>query len=618
MSTEARAPAAWAWWASLTLLVGLALLGIWVPATPPGMDMPIHLVTADVLARPDAYAGRYAPHLALSSQGFVWLMVPAIALGASLATAAKLALTALLALMVLAFGAIGVAIGQRRPVGALFGASLSASWVLAMGFANFALALPVAALAIATTLHTVGAPTHARCWRWPCAIGALLLLCAGLHIIVAALAIVQVGAVIVLASEPRERRLRLVRVVAATTPAALYALGVAAVARTTGTWQDVADTLGVHRLPPLEQLAGWLDGPWGGFSALGGAVVAAALLVQLGAPSRWRRLAWATIAFWSLVYVLLPWHAQGWAYAQPRVLVFVWAIPAALGSWGPRPHRRLALVTALAAVHLAIWGDGASTASTQVEAVRAGFGHANPGPATTLTASPGFVASAPDVVYPLLHASAYTLPHGGWLNDRYRFNAAIHSARPIAPTTTIGEPLPQFAFRPLAACESEEACLAAIAELADLAAIRARSWSSIVVVGAPPALLQALAVRGLAAVPGSAPLGSAPGAVVALHASTLELELVAPDGFTAPVSVMVGYPETLGWFEGRSRPGMPFGAVERIQLAGLPAGPTTVAVMTGDAVLATAEVHLPVGGATTTRLSWPASQPDPNSLTVPP
>ena len=617
MSTPAPAPSAWAWWGSVATLLTLALLGIWVPSTPPGMDMPIHLVTADVLAHPAAYAGRYTPHLALSSQGFVWLMVPALALGAALETAAKLALTLLLALSTLGFGAIGFATGARRPVGALFGVTWSASWVLAMGFANFALAVPVAALAVAATLHTVAKGTYARCWRWPCAIGALLLLTAALHIIVAGLAIVQVGAVIVLTAERDERTARLLRLVGAAVPAVLYVFGVAVVARTTGTWQDVAEQLGAHRLPLATQLQHWLDGPWGGFSALGGALVAATLLVQLGEGTRWRRLAWATLAFWTLVYALLPWHAQGWAYAQPRVLVFAWAIPAALGTWGARPNRRLAAVTALAAVHLALWGDGAVSAARQVEAVRAGFGVANPGPATTLTASAGFVASAPDVVHPLLHASAYTIANGGWLNDRYRFNGAIHSARPVEPERTVGEPLPQFAFRPLAACASEQACAHAIEELADLAAIRARSWPSLVIVGAPPPLLHALAARGFRARPGSAPLGTAPGAVVSLEPATLQLTLAAPEGFAAPLSIAIGYPATLGWFDGRSRPAAPFSGEERIQMPGLPAGRTTVALLSGDEVLAEVEVVLQAGSVTTTTLRWAPSQRAPNPLTQP-
>ena len=96
------------------------------------MDAPIHMLTADVLANPETYAGRYTPHLASTSQGFVWLMVPFMGLGA--VAAFKIAQTLLVAAYAAALGRAVLAARPGRPrPGALLGVTLALGLVLALG-----------------------------------------------------------------------------------------------------------------------------------------------------------------------------------------------------------------------------------------------------------------------------------------------------------------------------------------------------------------------------------------------------------------------------------------------------------------------------------------------------
>lgn len=566
----------------------MALLGVWLPPYPAGMDMPVHLMSADVLARPDAYTGRFEPHLAPTSQGFVWLTAAARALGLPLVAAAKLSLTAMLAAYVGAFTAVGRAAGQSRPLGALFGVATFASFYLAMGFANFGIAVPAALAAIAAALRardTAG-------WRRWIVTGAWLLLTAALHVIVAACAIVQVGATALL-SRREGRGDAVLRSVVTALPATVWGLAVAWTARNAEGWGEIAASMGAHRLPLAEQAARWLAGPWGGFTALGGAVAAMVLLASLGRSDRRGAYVGATVAFWSAAYLALPWHAQGWAYAQPRVLVFAWAVPAALSAWGARPLRRLGIVTAVLALYLVAWGDGAMQAARQVELVVDGFDPLEGQPATALTASPGYVP-ADAQVHPLLHASAYAVPRGAWLTDRYVFNPLIHSARPLPLPEGLGPSIPQFAYHALATCESDASCARARSELADVAAQRARTWPAIVAVGGDRVLFDALHGRGLRPVDPARTVLVGAGATLRLAPSALALTWALPDGFTGPLEVRVGYPDTIGWIDGVSRAAGP-NPPSSYTFRNLPGGAIAVEVRSQGQVLASDIVVLSPG-----------------------
>lgn len=598
MSASHDAPGPRAYALALSLLAAAALLAIWVPPVPAGLDVPLHMLSADVLAHPAQYEGRFAPHLALTSQGFVWLMVPFAPLGA--VVACKIAQTLLVAAYALAFGrAAWLAAppdARARPSAPLLAIPLALGFVHALGFLNFALAIPAFAMAVG---HAMRALREPRAWR---AVGVWLAICAVLHIIAAAFAIAQIGGIALVAqARSGERPRRVAGAVIAALPAAAYVIGVALHARTASGWQDVADQLGAVRLPIAEQIAHVLDGPWGGFSGLGGLLVVATLV--LAARARWsgdaerdrRAVLGASAAFWLAVYAALPWHAQGWAYAQPRVLVVGFGVAVLLGVWGEKAGRLLIVSTIFGLAYLLSWGDGAHRAGRQVEAVVEGFGEANAGTMTIATLAAPAVPSSRHVT-PWLHSGAHAIRTGAANNDRYRFNPAIHSARPAALDPALGAPFPQFVFHALE--DAGEARSAVVADVVDRIAERARRWDSVVVVGVSEDMLERLRARGLRPVEGSAELGSAPSAILALDAAALRVTLLPVHD--APLALRLGYADTLGWFDGRGGPA-PSGPIE-ILFERLPAGPLRVEVLEGDRVVATADVVLEAGQEMTLRM----------------
>ena len=383
-------------------------------------------------------------------------------------------------------------------------------------------------------------------------------------------------------------------------PAAAYVVAVGLYARTAAGWDAVAEDLGTTRLPAAEQVGHLLDGPWGGFSGLGGLLVVLTLLFAArsaaGGQAERRRILLCTAAFWLGAYALLPWHAQGWAYAQPRVLVMGFGVAALFGAWGDKAGRLLFVTTLFSLAYLISWGDSAHRAGRQVAAVVSGFGDADAGTMTIATlAAPPVPASRH--VTPWLHAGAHAIRQGARNDDRYRFNPAIHSARPAPLPQELGPPLPQFIFHALDA--EGEARDARVADVVDRIAERARRWDSVVVVGVAEDMLAPFEARGLRAVEGSAPIGDAPGAIVALTPARLRVTL-APRG-DAPLTVRLGYPDTIGWFDGRGGPA-PAGELDLVFDA-LPAGPLRVELLEGDRLAIGVDVALEPGVEARLRLA---------------
>ncbi|MFT4703238.1 MAG: hypothetical protein ACI81R_000927 [Bradymonadia bacterium] len=592
------APPAADYWAACAIVAVVALLAIWGVIVPPGVDMPLHLVSADVLARPDIYADRFEPNLALTSQGFVWLSALFIRMGADLIVAGKCSLS------VWIFATMGSAYlggrlaGQTRPIAAVVGAGMIATFIISMGFVNFAFAIPGALIMSgAASAALRGERAH---WATVAVIG---LLTAVAHIIVAAFALLHIAWQAVIEPGERSRIKDLAVTVGAGIPAGLTVLFLAWRARSD--FESVAEGLGAQRLSAADQVTNWVALSWGGFTSLGVLVCIAVLISVLKSASsaRWRVA--ATMAFWTLVYIALPFHGEGWAYAQPRALVFVWFVPLLWVPWSGLARRQLWLTTAAVVVTIGGWASGAAPSAWQIADIRLGFGPANAG-VTTIATLEGGTLDTCEYVSPLQHAGAYALPSGARTEDRFLFNPTIHSMRPVAPEGGWPESLPQFLFAAHQHCEGPEACLQASIDVADRVAVGGLSRPSVVIVAPDEAQVQRLIQRGARPLPGANPLTAGGGSIVSFLQSGVNIEIFPSalgDSATAPpaVTVRAGYPGGESWIAGRTRPPIPLVEIERLGLGPLPGGPIEVQLVIGETVLRAQIVDVPVGGAAVVR-----------------
>lgn len=535
-------------------LAALALAAIWLPAAPLGTDTPTHLLFARMVAAPELFADwvvvRYTP----TSQLYVWLVAPLTPLGPVLA--GKLGLTLLAALHAAGAFAVGRALGDRAPAGLLVGLLTTQSFVAAMGFSNFALAAALGLFTIALAIRAWQSPGTGR-WL---ALGVAMLVVAHAHVMVAGM----VGAQLVLLAlgwKAEGRARRVVTTVFTLVPAGVFSLVVALTARAEYS-ADVAEGLSTQRLPLGDVLGNIADASLGGMSALPwlALIAIAAAVAARTADRAVRGAVLLAAATWGALYFVVPFHGWGWAYAQPRVLVPLVVFTGALAGWGKRPNLILGLLALGGALHLgSATFEGVRTGervAAQLDASRTD----SPGRVLDVVLDPGPAPNAD--VQPLLHTGKYALWEGGITPLMPPYSAMIHSARPV---WDVPPHVPPFAYRGGTGPDSP---------LRIRVPLQGLVFDHVVLVGGDASWAETMASRGYERVTE---------AVWRPRPSGMDVELaLPPEAATAPLTVRAGYPDSLGWVAGRTRPPLPLDEpTTRIQLAPLPAGPIVLEYAVG-------------------------------------
>ncbi|MCB9506918.1 MAG: hypothetical protein H6697_04515 [Myxococcales bacterium] len=545
--------------AAVGLLAVLALVGIWLPAGPIGVDTPTHLYFAQVLAHPERFAGLAEANFAPTSQVFVWACVPALWVGASLGIAAKVAETLVAALAVSGAWAIGAARGERRPTGPLFALAATQTFYSAMGFWNFV-------VAVALGLWLVAACE--RAWRRGASGGFgawILVAVAGVatavgHVIVAGMfGLHAVACALATGGAPRERARRAALTAVALAPAGVYSVAVALAARA-GYAADDSVQADVARVTTAEALANTLTHAFGGSSPVGALAVAAVAIVLASRRRDEERAGIEAVGLlWLAVYLAIPYHGLGWAWAQVRVLAMPLIVLPTVGGWGRRPAVVLAAVTALLGAYLGAALPSVVSHGDAMAAQASAFGDVPPGRAMEVIADAGAGA----VEAPLLHAAKLALANGGASALLPPFSPMIHSVRAAIDEWPPHPPL--HIYRGLGPDHPDE-----VARQLDRVAVQGLRYDTVVLVGAD-AWRAPLEARGYVAL--------AP-AVLRANPTSLQLLLHAPpEAASRSITVRVGYPETLGWFAGGRRgPAPPVADGDRLLVAPIPAGPAVVRV----------------------------------------
>lgn len=606
---ESDAPAV-PFWTAAGVLAVLALAAIWWPAHPVGTDLPTHLLFANVLWHPERFEGLFATHYAPTAQLWVRLVAPLSGLGTALA--AKIGLTVLAGLTVAGYFAVGRALGERRPLGLLFGLAATQSFSVAMGFTNFALAFAIGLFAVSLAVRGWEGERPARGGgrrRWYGGAGFALLLCAHAHVIVAGM----VGAFIaVLGASWRSKwnTRRFLYTLGACTPAGLFSIAVAWQARAGYQAAEVAEGLSVQRRPLTEVITGIASGSFGGFSALGGLVLLALVIALAGRACEraWRLPLALVLGVFGALYLVVPYHGEGWAYAQPRVLIPFIFLPAAFADTGRWPRLALATAFLAGALHLGVSAAEHHRQGDILAAQLAAFGERPPGRAMEVVLDPGSTVHRD--VEPLLHAAHIALTHGGTTPLLPTYSPMIHSVHALPPPGREAEPphVPLFIFRSFD-CALNPQCATAPDALAQRVAAQGGAFHTILVIGGDETWDARFAARGVIH-----PDPSAPASRRVVPARATVSLTPPPEAAARQLIVRAGYPDGLGWIAGAARNPAPIrdGVAETLPLGQVPAGPITIeAVLAptpqapdGD-VVARVEVVLEPGRATTVPLAAP-------------
>ena len=163
------------------LLLPFYLAPLLVTRLLPGLDLPFHLVMADMLSKAGDPGSPYAPYYQatphLAPYAAYYFVLVGLSKLMSLATAHKVIIAAYVAGTPLAAGALLGAAGRSR-VPALLAFPLTYNLTLHYGFVSFATSLPVLLLVLAELTRFLTDP-RPRVWRWLTVAGAagLLFLC---------------------------------------------------------------------------------------------------------------------------------------------------------------------------------------------------------------------------------------------------------------------------------------------------------------------------------------------------------------------------------------------------------------------------------------------------------
>lgn len=564
--TQAREPSAGLYAAALAVLGLASLAVIWLPAYPPGVDMPTHLLFSSVIADPEKYATLMEASYAPTAQLFVWL-VAAFA-WAGPAIAGKLGLTLVALFFCAGFAMVAQATGLRRSAAALFGIVASHTFASAMGFANFnfASALAVIGIGVALRVWELGtAKAYAALAGW-------MLIVAHAHVMVAGM----FGFHIFLLSAAWPGEVRGRRVVATGTalvPAAIFSAAVAWTARQGYAALNVSGGLGTQRNPIGQQLLdiGWES--YGGLSRLGWLVVLATVVGVAFRIWEQRSLA-APLALastvWLALYFVVPHHGMGWAYAQPRILIPLVIAAGAFAGWGPRPNIALAGYTASFLVYLGSYGAHSVTAGTAIASQLDSYEDVAPGRTLEAIIAPGSTDGHPGV-QPLLHVAQYQYIEGGTSPLLPPYSPMIHSVRRLELSTNPPEHLPMFIHRAFD-CSFNPECEVARRDVGRRVGVQGLRFDTVTFVGADESWGEEMVAYGYERL--------AP-AIYRPRPGGVEVTFVEPPHPDADFLIRAGWPDDFGWTLGGGRPpSLGSSAPETITLGPLPGGPVFVEIAT--------------------------------------
>ena len=563
--------AVWYWPVAVFLCL-LALAVVWVPAFVPGQDTPVHAFFARVLRERVLFEGMLEGRFAPTSQLSVYLSVPFASLEPALV--GKLTRTVAGGLLLAAMLLCGRETGERRPIGFLLAPALTCAFPQAMGFDNFALGMALGVLTIAATLRAL---SGRKIWYLLGLMVAGMLL-AITHAVAFGLTAVVAGMLALLLATDRlsTRFARVGLTLIGFLPGGLYAIWATLVVTATQATNGVSEGLGVQRLPLLEQITNLWDVSFGGFSAFGllPVIVAfTAFLLHLRGRSEGGRrtrlfVGVATAALLGL-YFAVPFHIPGWAYAQPRVLAALFTLLLPFAAWGGKWRLFLPAYSALIAVFLGASLVGATAMGEEVRTEVSRMGRTGPGLVMPAVVSGGRT-SPNSYVSPLQNAAYYALWDGGALPEMWVNNAAIHAVHGVAGVLT--PPAPPAYFARSLACDGPEACETARRRFVDRIATQGVHFSRTLLVGADDGMLAQFGARGFVPI--------APAQFTAHPGSARVRFRIPPEAATRPVSIRLGYTDSIGWFAGMTRPPgqIPADGMAEVRFGGLPAGVTQLMI----------------------------------------
>ncbi|MCB9506654.1 MAG: hypothetical protein H6698_06575 [Myxococcales bacterium] len=495
-----------AWHATAVAAAGVtfaaAAVRLAAPSAFPSQDFPGHLAALRLWVEPTAGAGLIEPNVPPTGQAFYavgWLFaelfdalgVPSAAGAVELGGRAAL----LVGLAVGVLGAVAVARELPRASAPLAAATMAAAysgWVATMGFANYLVAFAVGIAGLGMWLRGAGRREHSRALAG----AAVLVLGVTGHVLGGGIPVAIATVIALVGGRQMPRRAQLLLVLPIGVGLALSAATYVA-----GASVATAETLqATVRAPTIDVLRDLL---WCGFVSHSDLAVAGALAIAFAffAPPRpldrdatGRVLEVGTQAATyagAVLYLALPLHGAGLAFAAPRV-VGPLLVVAALASRS-RPAVAALATLALAAGSLVAlpgtlaWGE-------RIAAVREAFGPPRADFTFAVLVDDGARIAAP---YASLEIGVASYAGG--------VGAAAFSVNPLRDGSLITEralaerPSGRlFAVEPGCAPRGldGDACERWAAGLGERVAIDALAWDSVVATGAPSAFGAALARRG--------------------------------------------------------------------------------------------------------------------------
>ena len=588
-------------WLPLVAVSLASLSCIWWPMFPTGTDMPTHLMTAAFLVHPEHLAPWLQWHFAATSQLSVWLTVPFAAV-MSLPMAGLCGLTLFAGMQAGAGAWLARTYGVDGRWGALVALSHFFGFGFAMGFTNFlvgnACGLGLLAVVRMWSLR--------RDWRTWAGVMMIAVVCAHAHIIAFGMFALQ-GALMLAVDVLGGRRppgappvaergargpaeaglLRLFRVWVAYVGAALPALGLTGVVL-----QGIRAPLASHfdesmvggvRLPLTDLAWGVVDMGVGGWTVAAWALLPLWLLVvwsargSAGAAERFGRLVLVvtTALLWLGLYVAVPFHLGGWAFASPRVLPLVWTVPLLVVGL---PGVGVRWVYAVVAAAVLVWTGWVQVpAATALTEAYAELQVDEPPGRTVVVREPVPRWARSQWVEPMHHAASYAVARGGAMQHMIRWNRWMHSVT-LRPDVLTGTPWmampPEFIGRSLEGGAPE----AAWVRLADRTAMQSLAFDSVVVVRRPVGM-------GEAPLPGGLVAGLADRGFMQLSPAVLRpvghvvrvQETVDAQG---PLLLELAWPTTLGPLGRRPTTAAELSA--GVEAGPLPAGPALMVVRSAD------------------------------------
>lgn len=537
----------------------LGALGvIWWPSIPPAQDAPSHLGTLQVMLEPQRFAGFYDVALSPTAQGFT---LPGYLFGTLVGpvVGGKLALSAMLALLVAgcarlarqAQGSVAVAIAAA--------AAFAVGWTYAMGFWNFlaALALGVAGLAVWSgpsvaqgtemqrDAEASASPTAARRRRLVRGITVVLLWSAAIvsHAIAAGMILAQ--ALVEWAADAHRRGRQPIDAALAIVPGVI---GVALLIGAARAQSGVSAQMSAEWAPLLSTLRNVAATSTLSYSTLGWAVAPALLvaLVAVREPTPLGRVrTWSALG-WGLAFFAIPLHAEGWFFASPRVLPLALLLPICAGRW-----RHPVFAPALAWVIALSCADGARVAAKEGERLEqsvASFGEAPVGRAYLITYAPEARHLAAPYVQTNVGTGRYATWAGGADPGHFAYNPNAHSILFHGGMEALFPATRSYFMVVDAACLADADCAANDRWRADRASATAMRWDSVVLTEVPDAFRARLIERGFVAESRG---------VLRPQPARVEVSLPLPTDpqgrpvpLPGPVIYRAGFPETIGYFRG--------------------------------------------------------------------